>query len=342
MVAVSMLFGACAKAPSQYEAVNLEFWSGPFGGTPYTVLFAIMDTMNKTHPYLRGSILETQASWDNAFNSGKDPAKRPYVVTHSDWQCVLESSSGYGKRMEGKTPIPWGDRIFFGVTMNSAQLWVTFDPKIKTGKDLIGKRVAGWKIGSGAYATAEMMFNMWGLSVDDFASYDGLSSKAKVSGLKDGLVDAIHLSELFLGDPNMLSANLAELMTDPRPLYWIPMPKTQFDVVGAEKEAAGSTAYKWQEIPAGFWFENMPAQGTLVVNAMLYFWKEMPEDIQYEIAKLCVEHSDEIAGHGAQASIMIPSIQIGALPDKAKTSMAPGAMKYYKEAGLIKKYKPNW
>ena len=39
------------------KGVALNFWAGPFGGTPYVALFAMMDTMNKTHPLLKSSII---------------------------------------------------------------------------------------------------------------------------------------------------------------------------------------------------------------------------------------------------------------------------------------------
>jgi TRAP transporter TAXI family solute receptor len=321
------------------KKVMLDFWAGPFGGTPYTVLFAIMDTMNKTHPRYRGSIKETEGSWDNALHAGENKVRRPFVVTHNDYNTFLASMSGADRRMKGRKLIPKGDRLVFGTSMHSGQLLVTFDSKIKTGKDLKGKRLAGWTAGSGAWPTLEMLFKMWGTSFDDLKSYDGMSTKAKVNALKDGLVDVIHLSEPFVpGKPNAMSANLAELLADPRPLYYIPLSKRLYDPVAAEYKAEGRSPFLWKKLPAGHWNKDWPAGGMNVVVAVLYVYKEASEELQYELAKLLIEKNDQIVGHGAQASLLIPSILLGGLPIESEDQMAPGALKYYKESGVWNKY----
>jgi TRAP-type uncharacterized transport system substrate-binding protein len=295
--------------------------------------------MNKTHPWLKGSITETEGSWDNALHAGENKAKRPFVVSHNDYNVFLCAMSGADRRMKGRKLTKKGEKLVFGTSMHSAQLLVTFNPNIKTGKDLKGKRVAGWTAGSGAWPTLEMHFKMWGIGFKDLKSYDGMSTKAKVNALKDGLVDVIHLSEPFVpGKPDVMSANLAELKADPRPLYRIPLSKENYDPVAAEYKAKGRSPFLWTMLPAGHFYKDWAAGGVNVVVAVLYVFKESSEEIQYELAKLLIEKNDQIVGHGAQASLLIPPILIGGLPIESEDAMAPGALKYYKESGVWKKY----
>lgn len=204
MVGALILSGCAAPAPAPKPAptptptppptpkeVKLEIWGGPFGGTPYTTGFALMDTLNKTHPWLHGSIIESKGGWDNALNSDKDKAKIPYTVcAPTDYGILRGTMEPAAKTWTdgGRVPGKPGDRLVICTAVVTAQLMVTFDPKLKQGKDLIGKKVAGWTRGSGAYTTLAQMFVEWGITEKDLKSYDGMELKAKNDALSDGLV----------------------------------------------------------------------------------------------------------------------------------------------------------
>lgn len=138
----------------------------------------------------------------------------------------------------------------------------------------------------------------------------------------------------------MMSASLSELLTNPKPLYYIPVTK--------EEAAAGEAVYKANkeyftprmDIPAGYYSKNWPAGGANMVFQTMWVYKEMPEEIQYEIAKTLIEKSADIAAHGGAAISMIPSVLVGGMPITSESEMAPGALKYYKESGIWAKYPP--
>jgi len=299
--------------------------------------------MNKTHPWLRGSIIESKGTWDNQLHSGEDPAKRPYAICATDYASIPDTISGVAEAWEGNDPIPEGDRLVIAAVGNAAQLVVTFDQDLKSGQDLVGKRMAGWTRGSGAYTTLDLMFEEWGFKYEDLKSYDGMDTKAKNDALRDGLVDAIHLSEPFIPDkPDVKSANLAELESNPKPLSYIPVTEEEAAPIAAEYKARGQFFMPLKEIPAGHFIETWPAGHTNFVVFVFWVYKEMPEEIQYEIAKTLVEESEMIAAHGAQASLLVPSVLVGALPVEKESDVAPGALRYYQEAGLLDKYMPDF
>lgn len=332
-----------APAPAPHAKVKLDIWGGPFGGTLYVTGFAFMDTLNKTHPWLSGSIIESKGGWDNTLNSDKDKAKMPYALVTSDYGTLPDIIAGVAKPWSdaGNSPARPGDRLVIALIANSAQLVVTFDPNIKSGKDLIGKKVAGWTRGSGAYTTLGQVLEQWGITEKDFKSYDGMELKARNDALSDGLVDAIHLSEPFiLGKPDVMSSSLGELITNPKQLYSVPVTKQEADAVAAKYKELKKFFFPWREIPAGHYYKKWPAQGANFVPMAMWVYKEMPEEIQYEIAKTLIEQSDAIAAHGGQAAVMVPSVLVGSLPIESESQVAPGALKYYKEKGIWDKYRP--
>jgi TRAP transporter TAXI family solute receptor len=334
---------AATPTPAAHPEVKLDIWAGPFGGTPYVTGFAFMDILNKTHPWLRGSIIESKGGWDNALNSDKDKAKMPYVFVSAVGYDILDGIVNGAKTWTdaGRTPGLPGDRLVIATAVVSAQLVVTFDPKLKSGKDLIGKKVAGWTRGSGAYGMLAQMFDQWGITEKDLRSYDGMELKAKNDALSDGLVDAIQLSEPFVPDkPNLMTSSLSELLTNQKPLYYIPIAREEAQTAEAQYKAQKKYFAPWMELPAGHFVKSWPKGGTTFAIQTMWVYKEMPEEIQYEIAKTLIEKSDDIAAYGGAAISMLPSVLVGAMPVTSESQIAPGALKYYKEKGLLTKYPP--
>jgi len=333
----SVIHGDVADAAR--EIVKLDYWAGPFGGTNYVTGFALLDTMNKTHPWLRASLVETKGSWDNALHMGENKARKPYSWCMTDYGTFTMSMTGFGKQMKGKKSVPKGDRKLLCTVMHAGNMVVTTDPKIKTGKDLKGKRMSGWTAGSGAWTTLEMMFKMWGINFNELKSYDGMKPKASCDALRDGLVDAIHLSEPYNPDnPNLTTGHFAELIASGKRIYRVPMPKEKYEPIAKEYLAIGAYPHLWKNLASGHWVKDWPGGGLNVVVGVFWVFKEMPEEIQYELAKTLIEKNDMVVAHGAQAALMVPSVLIGGLPIESEDQMAPGALKYYKESGVWNKY----
>lgn len=326
-------------APAKHAEVSLTFWAGPFGGTPYVCQFALMDTLNKKHPWLRGTIIETKGSWDNHLQSGKDPAKRPVSVAHGDVYSFYESTTGVAPQMKDVKPFAKGERLIIGTNANSAQILVTQNASIKTDNDVKGTKMAGWTAGAGGWNDLEYLLKVMNIAWKDLKSYDGMAPDAKTAALKDGLIDIAHLSEPYvIGKPEFMSANLADLSSQPKPLYRIPCDKAAGDKVAAADQAVGKAPRIVEVIPAGHWAKAFVAGGALVVPMVYYVWKEVPEEIQYELARSIIEYNDTLTAHGGQAEIIVPNLLVGGVPTWLRDQMAPGAMKYYKEKGLIDKY----
>lgn len=355
LINVLVLYGCAAPAPTPKPAptpaptpapappkeVKLDVWGGPFGGTVYVTSFAFMDTLNKTHPWLKGSIIETKGSWDNYLNSNKDKSKVPTTLCAGDITTYRDSITGKVIQMKDTAPIPRAARKLIAATTQTAQLMVTFNPNFKIGTDLKGKRIGGWTKGSGAYTFVEQFAETWDMSIDDFRSYDGMEPTAKVDALKDGLLDAVHMSEPYDPDnPNLMTGQLSTLVAAGKPLYHIPVPKERYDKVVAKYATLGRTPYPYAILPKGHFAKDFVEGGTNLTIFLFFVWNEVPENIQYEIAKTLIEQSKDIAAHGGQAALMVPSVIVGSLKLIAgEDEVAPGALKYYKEKGLWDKYK---
>lgn len=327
---------------TQHEEVKLEMWSGPNGGNPYIAFFAISDVLNKTHPWIRASIMETQGAWDNYLHAGEKKENRNKTLLSVSNDVYASSFLTGTEEMKGRQPPKKGDMLLIGSCNASCNLFVTYDPNIKKGIDLKGKRLSGFTKGSGAYNQMLKIFPCFGIKLEDLAKYDGLTPEAATAALSDGLADVNLRPEPFVpGKPDVMTGVLAQLLAAPKPLYNIWLPKEDYDKENAIKPI---TAFTWNQLPPGHYGKNWTGGGfAMGISVALWCFSELSQDIQYELAKTLIEKTDMLASYGGAGASLLPAQIVGNIGKTGITSedeIAPGALKYYKESGLWAKYSP--
>lgn len=192
---------------------------------------------------------------------------------------------------------------------------------VLTVEDQIGKTVAGGPPGSGTAVTTPHIFEAHGISTSDMTIVNDTFGDA-VDKMKDGHLDAAW---------NTLSAPAAAIV----------------DLLTAKEvaflEIKGEALEKLQEafplvtphvIPAGtynYQGKDYPDIHTIALQAVLYVREDLDEDLAYQLTKVMYEKTADIAkAHATGEQIKLENALNG-----ITTDFHPGAIKYYKEKGMM-------
>ncbi|MDR1831866.1 MAG: TAXI family TRAP transporter solute-binding subunit [Fusobacteriaceae bacterium] len=196
---------------------------------------------------------------------------------------------------------------------------ITLDPNVKSVADLKGKSVAVGAIGSGTAVNATQIMEAAGLKEGDVKVLY-LSFAEAVNAMRDGQADAAFQ---VAGIP---TAAIVDLATQ-KPVRLVE--------IGADTLKKLNEKYSYYTaltIPGGSYSTVKDDVKTVTVQSMLVVSAKFSEDLVYNMLKALYENQDRIAA----------AHKMGALikPESALTGMSielhPGAVKYYKEKGLLK------
>ena len=183
-------------------------------------------------------------------------------------------------------------------------------------------RVLMKPVGSSAVPAAEMIFESLGTSVDEIKSNGGdviqVGTSQVADQMRNGNAD-IYIDTMIKGHPAITEVALT---TD---VDFLDLPKESVALL----ERNGLTGGNY-----GPWFKGQEHEtvganlGTvLIANA------ELDEETAYQITKVIIEHADELkSSHGAW-STFDPSQAMN--PKNIGIDLHPGALRYYREAGLL-------
>jgi len=244
------------------------------------------------------------------------------ITNHSMATAANAGTMPYKRKAENTSSIlNIGDTTLFHMV-------VPANSPIKTIDDIKAKkfplRISHGPMGSIVELGARWVLEEYGITYKDIRAWGGkthpLSFNDAVSLFKDGHLD------MFCWFGAGESAYLQELKAS-MDLRWIP--------VSAEALASISKKHGLRSvvIPAGFLGgavkEDIPCVGD---GSEFIVRKDLPEDVVYEITKLIMTNREEIV-------LALPAWKTIS-PDVVATGMGfdlhPGAVKYYKEAGILK------
>lgn len=200
--------------------------------------------------------------------------------------------------------------------------------KVKSLADLKGMRVSVGDAGSGVYNNAKTLFEAYGMTLKDIQE-NNLSVGDSANAMKDDQLDAFFFTA---GVPTTAITELATSMD-------VFMLSLGDDVIAnfiANNKLDGKyEVYSKQPITNehySFIPKDEPAY-TIGVTATFIMSNEVSEEIAYNVTKALWENKDQIAkGHVVGTSMNRDNavLTIGNVP------VHPGALKYYKEVGVIK------
>lgn len=207
--------------------------------------------------------------------------------------------------------------LFSGLSKGVFHVVVNKNSSIRSIKDLKGKKVALGPAGGGAIAVANDVFRFYGMSSNDFKPVY-ISYEQAADALTDGNIDAIVVQ----------SAAPAPAITQ------LTASNKQIRVLSLEDDYLNkilkeATYYSKIVLPKAM-YGTEPAT-TIYTSLVVVVNKKMSQDLAYRITKALFENVDVIKNSHPSAKELDIKEAVKALP----APLHPGAVKYYKEKGIL-------
>ena len=239
-----------------------------------------------------------------------------FGVAQSDWQFHAVNGSS---KWEGKK---FGDlRAVFSVHNEPFQIWARKKAKVKNFDGLKGKVVNIGNPGSGQRGTMEELMKAMGADMSMFKGTTELTSSQQVKALCDGKIDAFGYS---VGFPNGAMEEAATCAAKAMPI----------NLTGGPVQGLidGADYYAKAVIPKGTYTGQKKDVTTFGVKATFVTGANVPEELVYLVTKAVMENFDDFKKqHPAFAFLEKKNM----IKDGLSAPLHPGALKYYKEAGLM-------
>ncbi len=238
-------------------------------------------------------------------------------VVQSDWQHHAYNGTSLFKKDGPDKDI----RALFSLHADAVIIAARADTGIKSLNDLKGKVVNLGNPGSGTRATADVLLDALGWTKDDFGLVTELKSAEQSQALCDGKVDAFLM---VAGNP---VANVLEAATT-CDINIIP-------VVGeaVDKLVDSEAYYAKTTIPGGLYRGVENAVPTYGLAATFVSSSKVSDDLVYEMVKAVFENFDTFKKfHPAFANLKKEDM----ISKGLSAPLHSGAIKYFKEAGLLK------
>lgn len=315
-VAAAFSLGAASTAVSAQEQRFVTIGTGGVTGVYYPAGGAIcrLVNMDRKEHGIRCSVESTGGSVYNLNAIGQN--ELDLAVAQSDWQY-----HAYNGTSQFKSDGPNKDlRAVFSLHPEPFTVVASKGSGIKNFEDLAGKRVSVGNPGSGQRATAEVLMDEMGWSMDKFSLAAELKAAEQSQALCDGNIDAFFYT---VGHP---SGAIKEATTSCDSVL------VNVENKSAQKLIADNPYYREAIIPGGMYRGSDDDVTTFGVAATFVSSTNVPDDVVYEVVKAVFENFDSFKRlHPAFSNLKKEEM----VSDALSAPLHPGAAKYYKEAGLI-------
>ena len=315
------------SSPITSIAKSAEFFSIGTGG-PTGVYFQVGNAVCK--------MVATIQSADHGRKKGTDKAYRcsapstggstynigqimqgelQFGVAQSDWQYHAYN----GTRPDKVKPYD-KLRAVFSAHPEPFQIIARKGSRIKDWKSLEGKKVNIGNPGSGQRGTFEVLMEAHGVDTGYFGSTSELTSSEQSGALCDKKIDAFGYT---VGVPNAgvaqstdgCGASIINLNTD-----------------AVKKLVADNPFYAFATIPKGTYKTSKKDVTTFGVMASFVTSADVSDDLVYAVVKAVFENLDDFKKQHPAFANLDPKKMI---VDGLSAPLHPGAVKYYKEKGLM-------
>jgi hypothetical protein len=317
-------FGMPATAADR-APVTVNLSSGPFATGSYVISNAL-EQISKKHPWLRIVSSESPGFIYNIKKLAGEPALQKTTIIGSGPVVIAFAERGE-KPFDKKYP---GVKLL--ANYNLVANWLaTLNPNINTVNDLRGKRIAlgravqiNWTV-----LPREVLTVGYGIPAGKInIQYAG--PKEAVAALLDGNVDAAVVGGYL--DPERstiaLSPQTMEFIASGRKISHL-----GWTADAVKKTAAQGIPISPFTLPAKSFDGLNEALPLFVDKAAWTVSANFPDDLAYEITKMIIDNVDKFGEYTAIGKLM----SRGALTfGWAQKDIHPGAIRAYKEAGLLK------
>ncbi len=237
-------------------------------------------------------------------------------VVQSDWQYHAYNGTSRFEEAGPNEKL----RAVFSIHPEPYTVVARADAGVRNFQDLKGKRVNIGNPGSGQRATTDVVLEALGWTVRDFRLASELRPAEQAGAMCDNRVDAIIYT---VGHPN---GSIQEATTTCDAVL-VNVTGPEIDKLVAERDY-----YRTATIPAGMYRGNNEDTTTFGVGATFVSSTDVPEDVIYHVVKAVFDNFDDFKRlHPAFENLKKEEM----IKDGLSAPLHPGAIKYYKEVGLL-------
>ena len=310
----ALLAAAVAVPTASMAAKRIVFGGGPAGGTFQVVANAIQ--VYKPVKAIEEFKVKAQSSAGSVENLRKVNSGR------SDFGVVYSGHVYLGRNGQMKNDPRKYDQVLAVSFLYGApaQLVVREGSGIKSAKNLEGKKVGVGNAGSGAFANAEMFFTHMG--VWDKMERNAMGYNDAAAAFGNNQLDAFWLFTAFPSGAVIMAAQTNEI-----------------ELVDVDADAKSSGFYdKYPyfgklEVPGGT-YKGVDSDTPAFQDSALWVANAgVPDDVVYKL--LSVIYTDEGLAHMVSQKKTFKAMSVAKGADGIVTPMHPGAIKFWKEKGVL-------
>ncbi|MEO9274384.1 TAXI family TRAP transporter solute-binding subunit [Marinomonas sp. 5E14-1] len=331
-VFVSALFLLTTSLSATAAPKKLDILISPSGSGPYLAWATMQNYASDYTDKIAPVAVETPGFTYNVRYLASSPQLWKNTIIGSgqvvEWAAKEGISPFFPKPMEAVN-----DFRALGVMSRTSNMFVTLDPSIKSKDDFVGKRVAVGLLTQNEWGMHQrMMLDGWGIT-KKLKSFDALGPAQNINALLDGKADIGTLTTHSNRDFSftLQAGPFKTLESAGREYAFIDIDKkdiqSYIDKTGAP--------FSIQTLPANT-VANQPEPVTSFGNyTLLSVHKSFPEEDAYEMTKLWLKSGIKLGEYSAIAKIWDEDT-IATIAKIGPENIHPGALRAYKEFGLIK------
>jgi uncharacterized protein len=311
LIAAAVAAAVVLSAPAMGAQQFVNVLTGGTSGVYYPLGVAIGKIFSDKLPNVKTQVQATKASVENLILLQHGRGEIAFALGDSleaAWDGDAEA--GFKTRLDKL-------RIIGAIYPNYIQIVATADSGIKTLADLKGKSLSVGAPKSGTELNSRAILAAAGLSYKDLRKVEYLPFAESVDLMKNRQLDTT-LQSAGLG-----VASLKDLSTS-IDIVVVSVPKAVVDKIGPP--------FTSMEIPANTYAGQEKDVPTAAVINYLVTSTAVSDDLAYQMTKLIFESLPELAkAHAAGKVIKLETAASG-----SPIPLHPGAIRYYKEKGLLK------
>jgi len=309
-VCVAVLFAIGAVASVQ-AADNLVLATGGTAGTYYPLGGAMAKIWNSNIKDMNVTAQTSGASGENVRLINKKEVELALVQSDT-LDFAFNAKEAFKEPLKGMS-------VIATLYPEIIQVVVGAGSPIKTFADLKGKKVGVGAPGSGTEANFRQLMDAYGLKKEDInAQYLSFSESAEA--FKDKHIDAFIVTA---GIPN---AGIMDVST-----------QNDIRILTIPTDIAAKLTQKYPflaavKVPANTYKGQTADVPTVAVNAVLIAGNQLKDAMVYNLTKALFENQAALAAAHAKGKELSPQYAVKGV----SIPFHPGAVKYYKEKGLMK------
>jgi TRAP transporter TAXI family solute receptor len=311
LTAFAVAFAVVLPAPAAMAEGFINILTGGTSGVYYPLGVAISKIYSDKIPNIKTQVQATKASVENLVLLQRGSGELAFTLGDSlkaAWDG--DEEAGFKNKLDKL-------RTIGAIYPNYIQIVATADSGIKTLADLKGKSLSVGAPKSGTELNSRAILSAAGMTYKDLGKVEYLPFAESVDLMKNRQLNAT-LQSAGLG-----VASLKDLSTSSE-INVVSVPKAIVDKIGPPFVAA--------TIPANTYTGQDKDVPTAAVVNYLVTSSAVSDDLAYQMTKLIFESLPELAtAHAAGKEIKLEAAANG-----SPVPLHPGAIRYYKEKGLIK------